>query len=332
MNIQRYRHHERSVSIVNKSDRQEHRLSGSMSNSSEFMTKTERILEKARTQRRSTRNASSTPKQEASAKSKPSFFRPIHNLPIAAPVVPSTLENRRRSNVNCSRDTKNVIAEIVCRDRSPTYSYCMPPPDSRAHNDLCTQEDQERARTSNNLAAFDALPDTRSTQKKYLDRHSKEKRMRNGSSSSVQRDESSTEEVHQLLNELKICNQKLAKCLVQMKLREDCNAEMADDVIYFLKTCDGVFGRKGISKLIVNDTYTTTAGNRFAIDALLKRGENARKNKTNRSSYKMKKVTFGQEVDKTSEFVRDVVQRRRSSELVSILRNSSGVIPRSVSK
>ena len=331
MNIQRYHHHQHGVYIGNKSDRQDRRLSGSVSDSSEFITKTERILEKARSQRRSKKNVTTGPKQEASTKSKPSFFRPIHNLPFSTPVVPSTLEHTRRSNVKYSRDTKSVIAKIACRDRSPTYSYCMPPPDSRVHNDLCTQEDQEQARTSNNLAAFDALPAMRSTKKKYLKRHSNKKKRMNGFSSSMQRDESSIEEVHQLLNELKICNQNLAKGLVQMKSREDCNAEVADDVIDFLKTCDGVFGQKGISNLIVNDTYTTTAGNEFAIDALLKRGEKARKNKTNRS-YKMKKVTFGQEADKRPEVVREVVQRRTSSELVSILRNSSGAIPRSFSK
>jgi len=311
MNIQRYHHHQHGVYIGNKSDRQDRRLSGSVSDSSEFITKTERILEKARSQRRSKKNVTTGPKQEASTKSKPSFFRPIHNLPFSTPVVPSTLEHTRRSNVKDSRDTKSVIAKIACRDRSPTYSYCMPLPDSRVHNDLCTQEDQEQARTSNNLAAFDALPAMRSTKKKYLKRHSL-------SSASMQRDESSTKEVHQLLNELKICNQNLAKGLVQMNLGEDCNAEMADDVIDFLKTCDGVFGQRGIRNLIV-DTNTSTTGNRFAIDALLKRRENARTNKTNRGC-KIKKVTFGQEVDKRSEVVREGVQRRRPSELVSILK------------
>jgi len=307
MNIQRYLHHHHRVCISNKPDRQERRLSGSMSsNSFELITKTERILEKARSQRRSTKNVTRAPKQKASAKSKPSFFRPIHNLPITTPVVPSTLEHTVSSNVNYSSD-KNVIAKTACRDQSSTFSYCM----SQGHtNDVCTQEDQERARTSNNLAAFDALPAMRSTKKKYLKRHSL-------SSASMQRDESSTKEVHQLLNELKICNQNLAKGLVQMNLGEDCNAEMADDVIDFLKTCDGVFGQRGIRNLIV-DTNTTT-GNRFAIDALLKRRENARTNKTNRGC-KIKKVTFGQEVDKRSEVVREGVQRRRPSELVSILK------------
>jgi len=163
----------------------------------------------------------------------------------------------------CFRD-KNVIANIVCRDQSPAYSYCIiPPPDSRARNNLGTKEDQERARTSNNLAAFDALPDMRSTKKKYLKRRSNKEIKMNGSSSSLQSDECSIEEIRQLLNELKIFKQNLAKGLVQMKLRED----------------------------------------------------------------KMKKVTFGQEVDKTSEVV-----QRRTSDLVSILRNGSGAIPRSFSK
>jgi len=51
MNIQRY-HHQHSDNIVNKADRQDRRIPGSMSNSYEFITKTERILEKARSQRR----------------------------------------------------------------------------------------------------------------------------------------------------------------------------------------------------------------------------------------------------------------------------------------
>jgi len=103
----------------------------------------------------------------------------------------------------------------------------------------------------------------RSTKKKYLKRRSNKEIKMNGSSSSLQSDECSIEEIRQLLNELKIFKQNLAKGLVQMKLRED----------------------------------------------------------------KMKKVTFGQEVDKTSEVV-----QRRTSDLVSILRNGSGAIPRSFSK
>ena len=82
---------------------------------------------------------------------------------------------------------------------------------------MCTKEYQERARTSNNLTAFDDL--------------------------------------------------------VRMKASEDCNAEMADVIIAFLKTCDGVVGppqQKGINDLMVNGDTIITTKNRFAIDALLK--------------------------------------------------------------
>lgn len=204
--------------------------------SEDFICKTERILEKARarSQRRS-KPSRQSPSNKHSTRSNKFVSHPIHDLPVTAAIgIPTAVEDERS---NVSQKTRYYVRGEV-EDRSASTAMVPPLRENSKHKEYST-DNGRKSRDAKNSVASDALSDVRPEKIK-----SPKKKIREPSTK--QRDASSPKEVYHLLNQLKVCNQRLIKGVAQMEAQEGYNAEIANSVADFLKKCDKVFDQKGI--------------------------------------------------------------------------------------